>query len=247
MAAVSPALWWAHTLVLRFAYFNRTGNTLSANSSAWTFTGYTTAAPTAAVPWTPGTRHSPANTSWPAKGLHVMLAFKAPASAPAAHQDVVITVNYEMYQGIPLLAKWLTLEYAPAVARTTRSLPTPVTLDSVVPEMLAVNFEYAPSGATSWLLATTDLAHGAQAAWVTDPDAPLAPGAFEMMINASYTLGPGVVVPPAGFDSFRVLEMVTGTHDPERYGLCQRKLTRTLAPWYGMGLRLRRLCWVRVL
>lgn len=75
------------------SYFNRSGVLLGVNTTAWRYASHTTGAPTVTVPWTPGTRHSPKDVSWPPKGLRLDVTFKAPPSAPAAHQGVQIQVH----------------------------------------------------------------------------------------------------------------------------------------------------------
>ena len=50
---------------------------------------------------------APTDIQWPPKGIHLSVYFKAPHFAPLSHKYVTVVVNYEMYDGIPLLAKWL--------------------------------------------------------------------------------------------------------------------------------------------
>ena len=49
-------------------------------------------------------------------GIRLNVDFKAPTWAPEYHQSIVVTVTYELYDGIPLLAKWVSVKaYPPAV------------------------------------------------------------------------------------------------------------------------------------
>ncbi|OGD19503.1 MAG: hypothetical protein A2W03_01145 [Candidatus Aminicenantes bacterium RBG_16_63_16] len=50
-----------------------------------------------------------AGTPWPPPGLALTLSFDAPASAGSV-PDVTVAVRYEIYDGLPLLAKWLSIE-----------------------------------------------------------------------------------------------------------------------------------------
>lgn len=84
------------------SYFNRSGVLLGVNTTAWRYASHTTGAPTVTVPWTPGTRHSPKDVSWPPKGLRLDVTFKAPPSAPAAHQGVQIQVHEPCYCPSPV-------------------------------------------------------------------------------------------------------------------------------------------------
>ena len=98
------------------------------------FSGYTKSSPVARFHWTPGFRHSPSDGSWPPKGLTLSLTFKPPKNVQkSSHAKILVTVNYEMYVGVPILAKWLTIENAGS---------TPVTVNSVVIEYLGVQKPY---------------------------------------------------------------------------------------------------------
>eukprot|EP01052_Picozoa_sp_SAG31_P050894 SAG31_NODE_11831_length_994_cov_1.012291_2_plen_70_part_01 len=55
---------------------------LTANASAFQFHSYSTAEPTELFEWKPGTRHTPADISWPPKGVHLQLEFASPPGAP---------------------------------------------------------------------------------------------------------------------------------------------------------------------
>lgn len=85
------------------------------------------------------------------------------------------------------------------------------------------------------LYVMSDQAHSTLVSWGTDPLASGAAGASEPFLNCSYIQGPGLRLGGSGspleFHSFRALEMACESSDPERYGLCRRKLTRLLAPW----------------
>ena len=62
--------------------------------------------------------------------------FVPPASAKPEHQGLKVTLHYEMYVGIPLLAKWLTLEYVSVEGMG------PVMVDGVTVEYLATQKPY---------------------------------------------------------------------------------------------------------
>lgn len=137
-----------------------------------------------------------------------------------------------------------------ASARATAArLAATVEVVAVDVEWLATNFPYAPSmgGAPyigpvqgevqSLLHVQTDQAHGAAAVWQTDVNEMY--GAAEPVLNCTYTSGPGVVLgalpqrvlgAAAEFTSFRCLEVVVDSFDPERHGLSVRRLTKLLAP-----------------
>ncbi len=114
------------------AYFNRTDfwRNKALDAQAFHFVTYETSAPKAPFSYTPK-RSAPADIQWPPKGVHLSVYFKAPHLAPLSHKYVTVVVNYEMYDGIPLLAKWLD------VIDTTGRGEIDLSFNSV--EILAVN------------------------------------------------------------------------------------------------------------
>jgi hypothetical protein len=90
------------------AYFNRTDfwRNKALDTRAFHFSTYEVGIPKAPFAYTP-IRSAPADIQWPPKGIHLSVYFKAPYYAPLSHKYVTVVVNYEMYDGIPLLAKWL--------------------------------------------------------------------------------------------------------------------------------------------
>ena len=89
------------------AYFNRSVE-FATNASAFQYAGHWTSAPSAPFEWSP-TRHAPA-VPWPPLGLVLNVNFTAPATVVSPlHKDVVVTLHFEMYQGIPAMAKSITI------------------------------------------------------------------------------------------------------------------------------------------
>ena len=225
------------------AYLNRSLLNLTADPNAFQFAGYSTASPQPPFHWEPGLRHSPPTSSWPPKGLTLRVKFLPPSSAKPPHTDVVVYVNYEMYVGVPLLAKWVSVEYSGAA---------PVVVSSVVVEYLATQKPYAPfeysqyprpwdhgPGITSsWLYLQSNEPHGSWCGMVTDPMASVDYGADEPIMKCHYPLGPAAVMGSTAnthsalttLDTFRALELVTDSSDRERVGLSRHRLTRLLAP-----------------
>ena len=90
------------------AYFNRTDfwKNKGLDTKAFHFSTYEVSTPKAPFAYTPK-RFAPSDIQWPPKGIHLSVYFKAPYYAPLSHKYVTVVVNYEMYDGIPLLVKWL--------------------------------------------------------------------------------------------------------------------------------------------
>ena len=78
-------------------------------------------------PWTP--KYNAVPTDWPAKGLRMEMTF-APTGNMVNVKDVKVKVNYEIYQGLPVIAKWIEV-----INDGVKS----VVLDELESEVLAVN------------------------------------------------------------------------------------------------------------
>lgn len=171
-----------------------------------------------------------------------------PARLPKRQQldhltDVHVSVHYELYDGIPVLSKWLTVsnssQHVVSVDRFTAEELSVVEQDNPVetregvpvahPDSLHVETDMAFSGFTH----QNSNRHAVH--WRTDPE-------FKTQINyllqspcrlvVEPTYGPAQRVEPGGtFESFRVFELVYDSGAPERRGLALKRMYRTIAPW----------------
>jgi hypothetical protein len=206
---------------------------MTADPTAFHFTGFETGKPVARIEWR-RVRHAE-NLPWPPAGASLALRFDHPA-----HNGVEVIVHYEMYDGLPVLAKWIEVR--------NRS-DKPVRVDSFTSEILAaVEYESVVEGGggaeNPYIQVETDYSFVAThprnsgtniAHWVPDRqyttqvnyrlDAPL-------LLETRPPLGPAAVIQPGGnFVSFRVFELIHDTTERERRGLATRRMYRTLAPW----------------
>ena len=125
----------ARTRVERRRYCNRTGFGdrlgLTANTTrTFQYRSHRVASPVAPFPWTPGTRHGVAELEWPPRGVTLVVDLVLPSSVPAPLSSLVVSLSYEVYDGIPLLSKWINV-------RLEGASPTDVVLDSVTVELFA--------------------------------------------------------------------------------------------------------------
>lgn len=229
------------------AYLNRSSMNNVIDPNGFVYTGYSQSTPELPFHWEPGLRFSPKENPWPPHGIHLQVNFKAPQNVKApSHKDIVISLHYEMYQAVPIMAKWMSVQY-----KNTTDVQ-PIRINAVLPEILATQKPYVPwdygntpqpwqtgSGITgSWLYVETDQAHGTSVQWVDDPKIGASPGADEPILVCSYTTGPGVLMAAVTdnplyltqFDSFKVIELITDSDDRERVGLSRHRLTRLLNP-----------------
>ena len=97
---------------------------MSANPAAFHFTGWKTGRTEPRFPWLKRSEWLAQDAPWPPPGVALTLAFCAPTNLGA----LSLEVHYELYDGLPVLAKWLTLR---------NDSPHPVMLHSLMVEQLA--------------------------------------------------------------------------------------------------------------
>jgi hypothetical protein len=199
---------------------------------------------TARYEWTPGDRHSDATLAWPPLGLTLEVDFAAPASAPAAHQSVTITVVYEIFTGVPAYSKWVRVTNAEGA--------TAVVVDELSTELLyatneAMGYWAHPTaglltaGSTSGRIhLQSEMSRGGDTTVLSGDGRcdTCTQGNGLLVLNSSYPLGPGAEVGGESsgafhgqsFTSFHTYVLVQDSDDTERQGLALRKMYRTLAP-----------------
>jgi hypothetical protein len=182
------------------------------------------------MPWVPRGRRV-GRQAWPPKGVGLVLRF--------AGEGLAADVHYELYDGIPLFAKWI--EVHNGTGRVVR-------LGSFTSESLAfVEPESVVDTAPEWIkppiTVATDYSFGGMAMnasnrtvyWDTDP-------AYTTQVNYNLQtpcllhvrppLGPDIDVQAGqSFSTFHTFELLHDSDDRERRGLAVRKMFRTLAPW----------------
>jgi len=209
---------------------------LRADPHDFALKSYTTGKTEARFPWKPRSEWLSSTPSWPPPGASATLTFTRPANGE-------VDVHYEIYDGLPLLSKWL-------VYRNTST--NVVTLDSVTVEILGtVEPESIVDGSTNNFRGTFrslevfsdysfggNMSAGADAPaihWRSDPlyatqvhyerQTPC-------LLECTPAAGPAVRLEPGDtFESFRVFELVHDSTDRERRGLAVRRAYRAMAPW----------------
>lgn len=204
--------------------------------SPFRLTGFTTADVQTPFAWK-RTRHAEEHP-WPPKGAAVVLHFQG---VEAAVNGVSVDVRYEIYEGIPVICKSLTI---------TNNSQRSIRIDSLTTELLAAVegesiVDEKPEG--TWQRPPIDVLsdymfHGMDprsanrvAQWEPDP-------LYQTQVNYGLKTpcllacrppaGPGVdVAPNASLESFRVFLVLQDSSDRERQGLTLRRTWRTLAPW----------------
>lgn len=173
---------------------------------------------------------------WPAPGASLKLRFKPPQGKL---DGLTVTVCYEIYRGIPLLAKWLEIRNGGAKA---------VRLNTFASEVLAaVECESLVGEPNAWELPNVHIEsdyafHGdnprmanSTTHWVPDPQYATQVNYLRktpVLLESRLPLGPDVAIEPGQtFESFRTFELAHDSTDRERKGLAVRRMYRTIAPW----------------
>lgn len=212
---------------------------MKANPAAFHFVGLKTGPTAPRFAWKKRAEWLSRDTPWPPPGKALTLMFAAPEGSSA----VEVSVHYEIYDGLPLIAKWLTLRNASS---------GPVMLNSLMVEQLAfVEPESIVDGSASNFRgsyrafdAFSDYSFGGNMSatadapairWTNDPRYKTQVSYnFETpcLLECAPPIGPAQEIQPGEtFESFRVFELVHDSTERERRGLATRRAYRALAPW----------------
>ena len=177
-----------------------------------------------------------ADTLWPPKGKEITFYFLPPSGAL---QGVTVQVHYEMYDNIPLVSKWITVQNESNLDIRVDSFKSEilsmvengntVSLDGhLQPPHIFIESDYSFGGmdadaadhTTYWLpdsLYTTQVNYDYQTPCLLESKPPIGPW---------YKLSPNQT-----FESFHTYELMFDSYDKERCGLEERKMYRIVAPW----------------
>ena len=204
-------------------------DSMQSDSKALQCTGFERAAVSPRFAWK-RVRHA-AYLQWPPYGAGLVFHY-------AGANGLRVDVHYEMYQGIPVLAKWV---------RVVNGGPRALRLNRFVSEVLAVveqesTVEHDPQPPAS-LYVESDYTfggmdpHGANRTtyWEADPQYRTQVN-YErrspVLLESRPAVGPNVAIQPgAAFETFRTFELVFDSSDRERNSMAKRRMYRTLAPW----------------
>ena len=189
---------------------------LTSDPNAFQYQEYRTGIPEIRYPWVG--RRTTTSSPYPPEGVTLTIVFSPPASLDALE----ICVHYELYQGIPVLSKWITIH--------NESQKT-IEIDALSSEILAVNEQekHRLHVESDYAFSRMETTHwGPDAEYLTQIDYHYQ---MPLLMTSTYPLGPGVHLQPREtFESFRTFEILHDSDDRERKGLTRRKMYRTLAP-----------------
>lgn len=231
--------------------WNATGWSLGPPTAPFPWTPGTRGSP-ADAPWPPPgltlsvTLAAPASAPPAHRAVSVTLHYQLVVGVPLLTQWVSVNSTGAAAAGVVVTSA------APVSLRLAQPY-SPLSFSPYPPSSLQTDV-------TSFLYVETDEPHGTGVFWRDDSAVAADPGAEEAQLVTNYTLGPGVVLSGGGGDggagafaalgntayapryhpnraggvaefvSFRTFLLVTDTSEPERFGLCVRRLYRLWAP-----------------
>jgi len=175
----------------------------------------------------------------PARGKTISFEYASPLPSL---KDLRVMVHYELYEGIPLIVKWVSLENAGQrpirIDRVTNEVLGLVEEESAVvgkPEEIKkqhgiyVETNYAFNNAMRYDI-SDQTTH-----WKTD-------SSYTSQVNYDFQTpcllevypekAPGIILQPGEkFSSVRTHELLMDSYDRQRRGLMIRRMYRTVAPW----------------
>ena len=224
---------------------------LSADANAFQYISHAVSPPVEPFKWKPGTRYSPPTVVWPPAGIHLSVNFGPPASAPPEHQHVTVTVNYEMYVGLPALRKWVSVSVSDSTSHTVDTMAIELLrAPNFAPQKLTI-LNVQANNPTPFEQQTVPDPQSSfpgrdQQLWFFDPNYDQC---CDRELHVPYTLytflvvgygyntvygnrtGPGALVSSAtAFTSVSVYEVLHDTMDLERQGLAIRRFNRVVTP-----------------
>ena len=218
-----------------YAYLRREWvDGLESDPGAFRLAGFEVGQTEERLPWKQK-RHAP-DLPWPPPGVRLSLRFRPPGGK---FEGLEVEVHGELYDGIPLLCKWLTVRNGSGRA---------VRLNAFVSEILAVvEPESTVDAQQQWrypnIHVESDYALNdinpeqprRTTHWVPDPQYTTQVNYLcqtPCLLESRPPVGPHAVIEEGEvFQSFRTFELIHDSSERERQGLALRRMYRTLAPW----------------
>jgi hypothetical protein len=213
---------------------------ISDSLSPLKLSGYVTGEITARFDWKKRAKWMATDMPWPPPGKSIDFTYLPKYSSDSSTRYKII-VHYEIYDGLPLICKWITIK---------NESDKEITIDSYISELLALTEEESVVGdKKNWMLPNiyveTDYAFGGSMSsescyeksvwWLSDPEYKTIVNYNRIqpsMLECKPMIGPAERVSPGkSFDTFRTWILVNDSWDRERNGLAQRRMYRTIAPW----------------
>ena len=217
---------------------------------SFVISGIETGKPIERYPWKP--KFNSLDTEWPTKGLRIIMTYKASEFYPEVN-DIEVKINYEIYEGLPIMTKWLEV-----YVKGDRKF----VINEMECEVLAINQDQVErihvESDYSFALVNVNLRGSALMHFHKTPEPHMAgesttkwevdkeyntwatqnPGEDNFMkfphrnlLISKIPMGPNTAVSKdEPFKSFITFELLQDSDDRERKSLGQRRLYKKLAP-----------------
>ncbi|HKK42352.1 MAG TPA: hypothetical protein VJ963_08085, partial [Bacteroidales bacterium] len=210
------------------------------STSPFRLDGYHTGLIAARFPWKKRKEWMPNDLPWPPHGKSVDFIYSSDGTNPAT-RGIKVIIHYEIYDGIPLISKWLTIENGSLKEIMINSFSSEILAmaepESTVGDLqnwrfpgLYVETDYAFGGSMS-----SGSCLGKSVFWEPDPDYLTIVNYNRVqpaMLECRPVTGPAErLAPGKTFDTFRTWLLAEDSDNRERNGLAQRRMYRTIAPW----------------
>lgn len=175
--------------------------------------------------------------NWPPSGKSLTFTFEPPEHSGLG--DISVDVCYEMYDGIPLLSKFIKIhnhsDQEVILNHFTNEVLSLVEVESPVDDQahwehpnIHVESDYSFHGMTTE--AANETTH-----WLPDTNYTTQVNYDKKTITrleSKPKIGPDTEIDPAGtFQTFRTFELIYDSTERERKALSQKRMYRTIAPW----------------
>ena len=189
--------------------------------------------------WKPRREWLSRDVAWPPKGRHLVMHYEMDGAG--ARPLPSVDVHYEIYDGAPLVSKWLVLSngtdravHVDSFTADEIRLAEPSGMQDFewqpVPFNMYAESNYGYGGAVSWRGNGSAAIHYGKDKSYRTQEEHRCEGVNTLRCYPSDS--PGAVLEPGGtFESFRVWELLFDTTERERRGLAMRRMYRILAPW----------------
>lgn len=227
---------------------------MKANPAAFHFQKYSIQPAEARFSWKQHTNWMPKTAAWPYPGVHLILSFKADESAINALsrernvdsksfeylKQITVLVHYEMYDDIPLICKWISIENGSGNDIIVNSFKSEILAlsepESMVDDKkhwvlpnITIETDYQFGGMNSENSEKSSYSWSRDSLYLTQVNYNRS---MPCLLECFPKYGPAQKVESKKtFTSYRVWELVNDSYNRERKTLAHRKMMRAMAPW----------------
>lgn len=224
------------------------------NPAAFHLTSYETGNIEERFNWKKHNEWMPSEPQWPYPGISLTLIFMADDSTLQSLlakykvtpkslsylKNISVKVHYEIYDGIPLICKWISIENLSDKTITVNKFKSEILAlsepESMVDDKnnwvlpnITVETDYQFGGMSSENPEKTSFSWSRDSLYLTQVNYSRN---MPCLLESYPKIGPESEVAKGGkFESFRTWELLNDTYDRERKTMAHRRMMRAMAPW----------------